>query len=76
MRMSNLFGLTLRAAPGKTEAGTRCRSGPRSSASLARASSPICHSAWRSMKKIENVMREEMDADRRLGNVDAGRPPC
>ncbi len=62
MRMSNLFGLTLRAAPGKTEAGHQMLLRAAFVRQLGQGIFSYLPLGWRSMKKIENVMREEMDA--------------
>ncbi len=63
MRMSNLFGLTLRAAPGKTEAeGHQMLLRAAFVRQLGQGIFSYLPLGWRSMKKIENVIREEMDA--------------
>jgi prolyl-tRNA synthetase len=63
MRMSNLFGTTLRAAPGKTEAeghNMLLRAG--FVRQLGQGIFSYLPLGWRSLKKIENIIREEMDA--------------
>jgi prolyl-tRNA synthetase len=63
MRMSNLFGTTLRAAPGKTEAEGHImllRAG--FVRQLGQGIFSYLPLGWRSLKKIENIIREEMDA--------------
>ncbi|HUK68431.1 MAG TPA: proline--tRNA ligase [Streptosporangiaceae bacterium] len=63
MRMSNLFGMTLRAAPGKTEAeGHQMLLRAAFVRQLGTGIFSFLPLGWRSLKKIENVIREEMDA--------------
>jgi prolyl-tRNA synthetase len=63
MRMSNLFGTTLRAAPGKTEAqGHQLLLRAAFVRQLGQGIFSYLPLGWRSLKKIENVIREEMDA--------------
>ena len=63
MRMSNMFGLTLRAAPGKTEAeGHQMLLRAAFVRQLGQGIFSYLPLGLRSMKKIENVIREEMDA--------------
>ncbi len=63
MRMSNLFGATLRAAPGKTEAeGHQMLLRAGFVRQLGQGIFSYLPLGWRSLKKIENVIRAEMDA--------------
>ena len=63
MRMSNLFGMTLRAAPGKTEAeGHQMLLRAAFVRQLGMGIFSFLPLGWRSLKKIENIIREEMDA--------------
>ncbi len=63
MRMSNMFGLTLRAAPGKTEAeGHQMLLRAAFVRQLGQGIFSYLPLGLRSMKKIENVVRQEMDA--------------
>jgi prolyl-tRNA synthetase len=63
MRMSNLFGTTLRAAPGKTEAeGHNMLLRAAFVRQLGQGIFSYLPLGWRSLKKIENIIREEMDA--------------
>src|SRR5215470_4900654 len=63
MRMSNLFGATLRTAPGRTEAeGHQLLVRAGFVRRLGQGIFSYLPLGWRSLKKIENIMREEMDA--------------
>ncbi|HKB30751.1 MAG TPA: aminoacyl--tRNA ligase-related protein, partial [Streptosporangiaceae bacterium] len=63
MRMSNLFGLTLRAAPGKTEAeGHQMLLRAAFVRQLGQGIFSYLPLGLRSKKKIENIIRQEMDA--------------
>ena len=63
MRMSNQFGLTLRAAPGKTEAeGHQMLLRAAFIRQLGQGIFSYLPLGLRSMKKIENIIRQEMDA--------------
>ncbi len=63
MRMSNLFGMTLRAAPGKTEAeGHQMLLRAAFVRQLGQGIFSYLPLGLRSVKRIENIIREEMDA--------------
>lgn len=63
MRMSSLFGLTLRAAPGKTEAeGHQMLVRAGFVRQLGQGIFSWLPLGWRSVRKIENILRQEMDA--------------
>ncbi len=63
MRMSNMFGLTLRAAPGKTEAeGHQMLLRAAFVRQLGQGIFSYLPLGLRSVKKIENIIRQEMDA--------------
>lgn len=72
MRMSNMFGLTLRAAPGKTEAeGHHMLLRAAFVRQLGQGIFSYLPLGWRSLKKIENIIREEMDA---VGGLEMSMP--
>src|SRR5438132_622865 len=63
MRMSTQFGLTLRAAPGKTEAeGHQMLVRAGFVRQLGQGIFSYLPLGWRSVRKIENILRQEMDA--------------
>src|SRR5215475_1058856 len=63
MRMSNLFGATLRTAPGRTEAeGHQLLVRAGFVRQLGQGIFSYLPLGWRSLKKLENIMREEMEA--------------
>ena len=63
MRMSTQFGLTLRTAPGKTEAeGHQMLVRAGFVRQLGQGIFSYLPLGWRSVRKIENILREEMDA--------------
>src|SRR5262249_21736397 len=63
MKMSNLLGATLRTAPGRTEAeGHQLLLRAGYVRQLGQGIFSYLPLAWRCMKKIENILREEMDA--------------
>ena len=51
-----------------------CSCAPATCASSDRGSTPCCRSASAVQQRIEQVIREEIDAHRRAGDGDAGRP--
>jgi prolyl-tRNA synthetase len=63
MRMSTQFGLTLRTAPGKTEAeGHQMLVRAGFVRQLGQGIFSYLPLGWRSVRKIENILRQEMDA--------------
>ena len=64
MRLSQLFFASLRDDPAEAEmaSATGCCCAPATSASWAPASTRCCRSASACSKRIEQVIREEMDA--------------
>lgn len=63
MRMSSQFGLTLRAAPGRTEAeGHQMLVRAGFVRQLGQGIFSWLPLGWRSVRKIENILRQEMDA--------------
>ena len=63
MRMSTQFGLTLRTAPGRTEAeGHQMLVRAGFVRQLGQGIFSYLPLGWRSVRKIENILRQEMDA--------------
>ncbi len=72
MRMSNMFGLTLRAAPGRTEAeGHQMLLRAAFLRQLGQGIFSYLPLGLRSLRKIENIIREEMDA---VGGLELSMP--
>ncbi len=63
MRMSSMFGMTLRTAPGRVEAeGHQMLRRASFVRQLGQGIFSYLPLGWRSLRKIENIIREEMDA--------------